>query len=110
MGTVINNVGDGNILNTGDNNTFNFKGIITKNDIEKLSSELQKQGIEKEDIEELTEIVQSENPNENNMLGERSTNWILKIIGKSLNGVGKIATGISANILATMIKGYYGIE
>ena len=97
-------------LNTGDNNTFDFKGVVTKGDIEKLNSELQKQGIEKEDIEELQEIVQNEQLVEGNKLGENSTNWILKIIGKSLNGVGKIATGISSNILATMIKGYYGIE
>lgn len=110
MNTVINNSGDGNILNTGDNNTFDFKGVVTKGDIEKLNSELEKQGIEKDDIEELAEIVQNEQPIEGNKLGEKSTNWILKVIGKSLNGVGKIATGISSNILATMIKGYYGIE
>lgn len=110
MNTIINNSGDGNILNTGDNNTFDFKGVVNKGDLEKLSSELQKQGIEKEDIDELTEIVQNEQPTEENKLGEKSNNWIMKILGKSLNGVGKIATGISANILATMIKGYYGIE
>ena len=110
MKTVINNLGDGNILNTGNNNTFDFKGIVTKGDFEKLNSELQKQGIENEDINELKEIIQNETLIAEDKLGEQSTNWILKIIGKSLNGVGKIATGISSNILATMIKGYYGID
>lgn len=110
MSTVINNNGDGNILNTGNDNTFNFKVSIIKGDIEKLSSELQRQGIEKEDIDELVEIVNNEQPINDSVLGQKSQNWILKIIGKSLNGTGKIAVGISANILATMIKGYYGIH
>lgn len=109
MGTIINNNGDGNILNAGNDNTFSFKANITKGDFEKLSFEFQEQGIEKEDIEELAEILKNEYPN-SNILGERSQNWILKIVGKSLNGVGKIATGISSNILATMIKNYYGIQ
>lgn len=108
MGTVINNIGDGNVLNTGNNNTFDVDINIAKGDLEKLVSELQKQGIEKEDIDELVQIVNNEQPN-NNILGEKAQSWIFKILGKSFNGVGKIAVGISSNLLATLIKSYYGI-
>ena len=41
---------------------------------------------------------------------KNAMNWILNISKKALNGVGKIATGVSSNLLATLIKGYYGIE
>ena len=108
--TIINNAGDGNSINAGDNNIISNSISITKNDIESLKSELRKQGIEEEDIIELAEIVNEENLDENNNLGEKSRNWILKILDKSMQGIGKISTGVSANLLASMIKGYYGID
>ena len=110
MNNTINNSGDGNIINTGNENQIENNINLYKNDFSRLESELEKQGIEKSDIEEITEIISSEEANiVENRLGEKSNNWISKIINKSLNGVGKIATGISANILATLIKQYYGM-
>jgi hypothetical protein len=111
MNTTINNKGDGNVINTGDNATVHANISISKGDIQSLKDQLLKYGIEEADAQELTEIVQSEQPSVgNNTLGEKSNNWILKIIGKSLSGVGKIAVGISSNILATLIKQYYGMN
>lgn len=110
MNTTINNSGDGNVINTGDKNQIENKVSIYKGDTERLQDELRKQGVEEEDISEITEIVQSEDPNtENERLGEKANGWISKIINKSLNGVGKIASGISSNLLATLIKEYYGM-
>ncbi|MCJ7932506.1 MAG: hypothetical protein MUW56_02430 [Chryseobacterium sp.] len=110
MNTTINNSGDGNILNTGDNNNISNSSKIIKNDVESLKTELRKYDIEEQDIIEIAEIVQEENLDENNNLGEKSRNWILKILDKSMQGIGKISTAVSANLLATAIKGYYGIE
>jgi len=111
MNTTINNTGDGNVVNTGDNATVHASISISKGDIQSLKDQLLKYGIEEADVQELTEIVQAEQPNtENNTLGEKSNNWILKIAGKALSGVGKIATGISSNILATLLKQYYGMD
>jgi hypothetical protein len=110
MNNTINNSGDGNVINTGNENQIENNVTLYKNEISRLQSEMEKQGIDKDDIEELSEIIAVEEPNiEENRLGEKSNNWISKIINKSLNGVGKIATGISVNILATLIKQYYGM-
>jgi hypothetical protein len=111
MNTTINNSGDGNVINTGNENQIENNVTLYKGDISRLQTELEKQGIDTEDIKEISEIVTSEQPIiEQNRLGEKSNGWISKIINKSLNGVGKITTGISANILATLIKQYYGIN
>lgn len=78
--------------------------------MQRLQKELVQQGIEDNDIAEITEIISSEKPDEENgRLGEKSNAWISKIINKSLNGIGKIATGVSANLLATLVKQYYGM-
>lgn len=111
MNTTINNSGDGNVINTGNQNQIVNNVTLYKGDIERLQRELTEQGLEENDIAEISEIVQSEQPNiDNNRLGEKSNNWISKIINKSLNGIGKIATGVSANLLATLVKQYYGME
>jgi hypothetical protein len=111
MKTEINTSGDGNIVSTGDNANIHATIKITKGDIKALQSHLETQGVDQEDIHEISEIVQNEQPDlENNRLGEKSNNWILKILGKSLNGIGKVATGISSNLLATFIKHYYGMH
>lgn len=111
MKTIITTSGDGNVINTGDNNTISNNTKIEKGNIEHLKGELRKQGIDEQDIAELATIIQEEVPEpQTNVLGEKSTNWILGITKKALNGVGKIATSVTANLLATMIKGYHGID
>jgi hypothetical protein len=110
MNTTINNSGDANIINTGNENQIESNAIIYKGDLIRLQSELRGQGIDEADVNEISEIVSNEEPNKNdNRLGEKSNAWISKIINKSLNGIGKIATGISANLLAGLIKHYYGM-
>lgn len=110
MNTTINNSGDGIVINTGDNNKIENKVSIYKDDTKRLQDEFRKQGIEEEDITDITDIVQNEKPNtENARLSEKANSWISKIINKSLNGIGKVASGISANLLATLIKEYYGM-
>ncbi len=110
MNTTINNSGDGNVINTGSENKIENKVTLYKGDIERLQKEFQQQGIDETDIKEISEIVVNEKPNdENARLGEKANGWVSKIINKSLNGIGKIATGVSANLLATIVKQYYGM-
>jgi hypothetical protein len=110
MNTTINNSGNGNFINTGNENQIENNITLYKGDICRLQAELEKQEIDPEDIKEISEIVTREQPiTEHNRLGENSNGWISKIINKSLNGVGKIATGISVNFLATLIKQFYGM-
>lgn len=111
MSTIITTSGDGNVVNTGNENTITNNARIEKGNLQQLKDELRKQGIDEADIAELATILQEENLKpETNALGDRSTNWILGITKKALSGVGKIATSVSANLLATMIKAYHGID
>lgn len=111
MNNIINNTGDGNIINTGNENKIENNTTLYKGDLSRIQSEFEKQGIDKEDIQEVSKIIAEEQLNtEANSLGEKSNGWISKIINKSLNGVGKVASGIFANVLATIIKQYYGLD
>lgn len=110
MNTIITNSGDGNLINTGDKNQIESNVTVHKGDISRLKEELKKKGIDENDIAEIVEIIIDEEPNiEEKRLGEKSNGWISKIINKSLNGVGEIVTEVSAVILATLIKQYYGM-
>lgn len=102
--------GDNIILNNGNEANIHAAINVSKGNLDSLKRQLSKYGIENEDIEELAEIVQTESPNSaSNTLGEKSNGWILKVAGKALSGAGKIAIGISSNILANVIRQYYGI-
>lgn len=111
INNIMNNIfnsGDGNVINTGENNQITNSSTITKGDIENLKEKFKELGIEDSDISEITEIVQNECLN-GDQLGEKSKGWIMKIMEKSMDGIGKIAIGASGNLLATIIKGFYGI-
>lgn len=108
MNNTINNNGDGNVINTGNENTISNTNTISKGNVDTLRKKLQENGIEETDIDEIIKIVETEEPIDNE-IGEKSKNWIMKIMEKSMNGIGKIAIGASGNLLATFIKGYYGI-
>ena len=111
MNTTITNSGDGNVINTGKENQIENKVTLYKGDTERLVRELKAQGIDNEDIQEIAEIVSEEKPDEENArLGEKANGWISKIFNKSLNGIGKIVTGLSANLLATLVRQYYGMS
>ena len=111
MKTEITNTGDGNVVNSGANSNVTATITITKGDEEKLNKTLAEFGIDIEDIEELNTIIATELPDyENKKLGPETNSWIGKIVVKTLNGIGKIASGATGNILATLIKGYYGID
>ena len=110
MNTTITSTGDGNVMNTGNGNNISISNSIIKNDLESLKSEMRKHGIDEEDIIELAEIVSEEKLDEKNNIGDNSRNWILKIVDKSMQGIGKISTAVSANLLATLVKTYYGLE
>jgi hypothetical protein len=111
MSTEIKNSGDGVVINTGDNASVTATVTIHEGNFQELSQLLHRQGIDQEDIHELKSIVETEHPNtEKKILGPKANNWILGIMGKVLNGVGKISTAITANLIASYIKGYYGMD
>jgi hypothetical protein len=111
MNTEINNTGDGNVVNTGNNANLHVNLTITKGDLQKLNQVLSEQGIDPEDISEVNEIVKTEEPDrENKRLGKRAIEWISKVSVKALMGAGKIATTVSSTLLAEYLKHYYGLS
>jgi hypothetical protein len=110
MHQTINSSGNGNIVNTGDNNSLTANFRIQKGDKRQLAEKLLKNGLEAADIDELINIIDKEEPKNSTTLGEKANKWIAGIVEKSLNGIGKISNSITSNILATIIKGYYGMD
>lgn len=106
--TIINNSGDGIILNTGDNVTIKSSIIINKGNKEELVKYLKSIGVTQGDADELITIIDSEKPNiENNTFGKNVNHWIEKMLSKVLNGSWQIAIGTAGNLLSEAIKLYY---
>lgn len=111
MTTIINNNGDGNIANTGDNSNIHATITISKGNREQLSKKLEELKIDREDIKEINQIIDKEAASiiENNNLGDSTIEWITKVTGKALKGVGSIAKEVTSSLLANLLMQYFGI-
>lgn len=108
--TIINNSGDGNVVNTGDKAKINATININKGNKEDLAKHLQEKGLSKDDTEELIEIIDSEEPNRlNGTFGQKVNSWTQKMLGKALDGSWNIGIGAAGNLIADAIKTYYGL-
>jgi hypothetical protein len=107
--TVINNNGDGNILNTGDKAKIDAKITIKKGDKENLKKKLLKEGLATEDVFELATIIDEEEPIDGKF-GNKVNGWVTKMLGKTLDGSWQIGIGAAGSMLADIIAKYYGIK
>lgn len=105
-----NTSGDGNIVNTGNENTFNTNITINKGSIDELKAALREIAVPEEDIQEIEEIVTSESPNlDQKTFGQRTNEWLQKMIGKTLNKSWDVSTGAAAGVLTELLKNYFGM-
>lgn len=109
MNNIINNSGNGNVINMGNNNQNENNVSIYKGDLERLKKELGKLGIQNEDIEEISKIVQEEPLDDKGELGEKSKNWIKKILSKIVDGASSISGSVSVELLSSILKGFLGV-
>jgi hypothetical protein len=110
MSTVINNQGDGNVISSGSNAHIYATINIAKGDKEQLNKKLANLGIDKADIQEINEIVDEEATScADNQLGNKAIDWILKVSGKALKGIGSIAKEVTSAMLAHLLMQYFGI-
>jgi hypothetical protein len=111
MSTIINNNGDGNLINSGHNANIHSIITISEGNREQLNNKLRELGIDTTDIEELNEIIEEEKlPSvENKKLGNKSIDWITRVSGKALKGVGSIAKEVTSSLLANILMQYLGI-
>ncbi|KYG85051.1 hypothetical protein AWW67_17585 [Roseivirga seohaensis] len=108
--TIINNSGDGNVVNTGDKAKIIATISINKGNQEELEKHLQNIGLSKIDTAELVEIIDTEEPNlENKTFGQKVNSWTQKMLGKALDGSWNIGIGAAGNLIAEAIKAYYGM-
>ncbi|MEN2415858.1 AbiTii domain-containing protein [Flavobacterium mesophilum] len=108
--TIINNTGDGNVLNTGEKAKITAKINITKGSKDELSARLKEGGIKEEDIAELVEIIDEEEPDfVNQTFGGKVNTWTQKMLGKSLDGSWNIALAVAGNLITEVVKAYYGM-
>lgn len=110
MSTVINTHGDGNVVNTGENANINATITISKGNKEQLTKKFQELGIDTADIEEINQIVDEEaDSEESKKLGNKTVDWITKVSGKALKGIGSIAKEVTSSMLAQFLMQYFGI-
>lgn len=107
--TIIQATGDGNVVNSGNNNKIDAKISIEKGNRDALAKHLQENGISSQDIQELIEVINTEEPNlEKKTFGEKVSHWIKKMIGKAIDGTWNIGIGTAGSLLADSIGKYYG--
>ena len=97
------------INNSGKNNTFNLK--IDAGDLSQFTKYLTENGIDKNDAEELSEIVKNEVP-ENGVepFGQKAKEWLGKNIGKSFTGAWKASGAVATTLITEALKKYYGFD
>jgi hypothetical protein len=108
--TIINNTGNNNIVNTGEKANITSTINISKGSKKELAQHLQDNGLTHDDVTQLIEIIDSEEPNfENNTFGQKVNSWTHKMLGKALDGSWNVGIGAAGNLIAEAIKTYYGI-
>jgi hypothetical protein len=106
--TIINNSGDGSLINTGDNPRISANINISKGNISHLEKQLLDVGITNEDIAKLKEIINIEQPNpDSKKFGIKVNNWMTEMYGKALNGTWQITAGAAGQILYDVLNKYY---
>lgn len=109
LGNISNTTfGDNATIIVGDNN--HVKNIhIKQGNFEDLRDLLTSNNVSDDDIAELKDIVETEQPDiEKNTLGDKANGWIIRMLSKSLDGSWAIAIGAAGKLLAEGIKAYYG--
>lgn len=108
--TIINTSGAGNIITTGENIKVSANITINQGNKKELQKYLLDIGLRKEDVTELSEIIDTEKPNfENKIFGRKVNNWTQKMLSKALDGSWNIGLGAAGSLLAEAIKLYYGM-
>lgn len=108
--TIINNIGDGNISNTGDNATIKANIKISKGNKEQLLEKLKSKRVNDEDAVELIEVIDKDSVDMNSReFGPQVKRWITKMLGKSVEGTWDIGIEVAGGFLLELIKDYYGM-
>lgn len=97
------NHNEGSTVNQTTSNSFNT------GDFQALSDELQKIGVDLEDIKQLKDILAEESQQKNeDGYGEKVTSWIKNVCVKSMSTVTNIGKAIAPAAILALLKSYFG--
>ena len=98
-----------NISSTG--HGAHFAVAIYKGNPESLASSLLGAGLPKEDAEEFSAIVASEDPGTpEEPMGERAKAWLLANLRKATDGTWKVGVSVATKVLTEAVLKYYGLK
>ena len=97
------------IINIGDKSKIKNR-VTIKGNIEHLAKELEKVNVAKSDIEELKTILSTDEPDyKSKKFGNKTINWIQKMIGKALDGTWQVGIETAGGLLAQLLLASYGM-
>jgi len=110
---IFNTYIQGNVTNlaTGIQPTIeNTQITIVKNDLNSLQSYLSSIGLDKQDIDELSEAIDADKPSRNpNDLGDKVKSWLGKMVSKAGTSSWNVATTVATQLLIKALSQFYGI-
>jgi hypothetical protein len=102
--------GNGNVITTGNHNDISSAIKVKANDLNSFREELLKIGIAQQDINEITAIVQTEQPEAPGKWGAKTKGWINKMLQKSVEGTWDISIATAGGMLVEILKHYFNIK
>lgn len=95
----------------GNNNSQHITTHIKAGDINLLRETLKRHNVPEEDIKELENIIDNDNPDvENKKVGAKVGSWLKKMLGKTIDATWKVGTDVAAKVLTEAINQHYGIK
>lgn len=115
MSSMFNNsiFGDNAVINFGNENSFNIKNEVKKNDFESLKNVLSKHGVSESDIEDLKKSIENDVGNDieksidNKKYGPKVSVWFSKMIAKAADSTWNVGVASATTILTESLKNYF---
>lgn len=106
----ITNNGDGNLVNTGNDNAIDAKISIVKSNREALEKSLAEAKVPNGDIAELLALVDVDDHNlKTKSFGEKTEKWIDNMVRKAVSGTWQTSIGAAGGLLTEVLKNYLGM-
>lgn len=103
------NGGNAGVIGSATNSTVNVS--VNQGNLQDLRQQLMQNGVDKADIKELEEAVQSDpQVGPDKKFGPSVTEWIAKMMGKAASGVWGAGLEVGGEVVKKALLGYYGLN
>ena len=83
---------------------------VQRGDLSSLKAQLEKIGIEKQEIEQLEDALKEDSKEGGNKIGKKTGEWLGKVISKASSGAFKVGTNVVTKVLTEGISEYLGLS